>query len=180
MLPLPLLEVPAFGKGGAQRSRRGSLRAVTRVANGALCALHSLLGYGVADAHSIPGLSRCALHESVRAEVLERSLLFEPASNAPGSSSEEAALKELLRGRSVYEVGQVGCAVKPYGSGPVSLPKYLDNCLRLEDSLPSEYLLFLEGNHERVRNPDPELVGIKPYFDVVLERNRRNYVRFIR
>ena len=65
------------------------------------CALNSLLGYCSADGHSIPGLSRCALHESVRAEVLERSLVFEPAANAPGSVSEEAAFKELLRGRSV-------------------------------------------------------------------------------
>ena len=83
-------------------------------------------------------------------------------------------------GRSVYEVGQVGCAVKPYGSGPVSLPKDLDNCLSIQDSLPSEDLLLLEGNHERMRNRDPELVAIKPYFDVVLKRNRRTYVKCIR
>ena len=96
MPPLPLLDVPAVGKGGAQRSRRGPWRAVTRVTNGALCALNSLLAYGVADGQSIPGLSRRALHESVRAEVLERSLLFESASKAPGSTSEEAALKEIV------------------------------------------------------------------------------------
>ena len=91
------------------------------------------------------GFSRCALHESVRAEVLERSLPFEPSSNAPGSSSEEAALKELLRGRSVYEVGQVGCAVKPYGSGPVSLPNELNHCHRLEDHLALEDNFVLSG-----------------------------------
>ena len=111
-----------------------------------MSALNSLLGFGQAGSHSIAGStresvagsSRCALHESVRAEVLERSLLFEPASNAPGSHSEEAAIKELLRGRSVYAVGQVGCAMKPYGSGPVSLPNDLDNCFSLDDSLPPE------------------------------------------
>ena len=112
--------------------------------------------------------------------MLEHSLLLEPALNALGSESQEAALKELLRGRSVYEVGQAGCAVKPYGSGPVSMPKYLDKCLSLEDSLPSEDFFFQEGNHERMRNHDPELVPIKPYFDVVLKRNRRTYVKCIR
>ena len=108
MLPLPLLEVPAVGEGGSQRSRKGSWQAVTRVPNSALCALNLLLGFGSADGHSIPGLSRCALLESVRAEVLERWLFFDPASNAPRSESGEAALKELLRGRWVYEVRQVG------------------------------------------------------------------------
>ena len=109
-----------------------------------MCASSSLLGYSLADGYSIPGSFLCALHESVRAEVLERALSLEQASNAPGSVFEEAALKELLRGRSVYEVGQVGCAVKPYGSGPVSFPNDSDNCPSLGDSLPPEGL-FVSG-----------------------------------
>ena len=115
MLALTLLEIPVVGKGGSQRSRNWSWRAVTRVANGALRALILLLLFSCADGRSIPGLFRLALHESGRAEVQERSLLSEPASNVPGSArqSEEAALKELLRGRSAYEVGQVGCEVNP-------------------------------------------------------------------
>ena len=50
----------------------------------------------------------------------------------------------------------------------------------IEDSLPSEDFLFLEGNHERMRNHDPDLVPVKQYFDVVLKRNRRTYVKFVR
>ena len=39
---------------------------------------------------------------------------------------------------------------------------------------------FLEGNHERMRNHNPELVAVKPYFDEVLRRNRRSYIKFCR
>ena len=54
----------------------------------------------------------------------------------------------------------------------MTLPNDVDNCRSLEDSLPSEDFLCLEGNHE--------LVPIKPYVDVVLKRNRRTFVKLIR
>ena len=99
MLPLPLLELPFVGKGGTQRSRAGVRRAARRVANGALSAQNLLLGFD-----SLLGAARCGAHESVRAEVLERGLLFAPE-HPTARGTEEAALKELLRGRSVYETG---------------------------------------------------------------------------
>ena len=67
MLPLPLIEEVISGNGGSQRRRKGPARAATRLANGALSALNSLLGFD-----SLPGAPRNGVHESIRAEVIER------------------------------------------------------------------------------------------------------------
>ena len=100
-------------------------------------------------------LEQTSVHVSIRAEVIERALLFAlDRQNAVGS--DEAALRQLLKGQSVYAIDKTGCAVKPFGFGPVSLPKHLDNCPSLESSLPVEDLLFLEGDHERMRNHNPD------------------------
>ena len=153
MLPLPLIEEVISGNGGSQRRRKGSARAATRLANGALSALNSLLGFS----NSLPGAPRNGVHESIRAEVTERAFLFAPDhQNASDNISDEAALRQLLKGQSVYAIDKSGCAVKPYGSGPVSLPDNLDNCPSLESSLPLEDRHFLEGDHERMRNHNPQ------------------------
>ena len=113
MLPLPLIEVPAVGKGGGQRRRGAGRRAIVRLANGALSALNLLLGFD-----SQPGDPRCSFHEAVRAEALQRAEFFWPDGfDADASSidvyhrSDESSLRELLRGRSVYDVSRSGCSV---------------------------------------------------------------------
>ena len=121
MLPLPLIEEVVSGNGGSQRSRKSSARAATRLANGALRALNSLLGF-----NSLPGAPRGGVHVSIRAEVIERALLFAPDRQI-AVGSDEAALRQLLKGQSVYAIDKTGCAVKPFGFGPVSLLKNLDN-----------------------------------------------------
>ena len=167
MLPLPLIEEPVVGSGGFQRRRRAGARAVVRITNGALTALNSLLGF-----ESQPGPSWCGVHIAIRAEVEERACFFKP-DDPNAIASDEAALRELLRGRSVYDVSRSGCSVKPYGTGPVALPTDLIDCPNLSDVLPAADRLYLEGNHERMRNRDQQLDApiVKPYCDEVLRRN---------
>ena len=122
MLPVPLLEERPVGPGGSQRRRGGALRAVTRLANAALSTVNALLGFPLSSV----GEPSCGVHAVLRAEVLERSKFFQPEHPIAGDGiiqcTGEAALSELLKGRSVYEANASGCAVKPFGSGPVSLP----------------------------------------------------------
>ena len=177
MLPLPLIEEPAVGRGGFQRRRRGAARAAVGIANGALTALKSLLGF-----ESQPGPSRCGVHNAVRAEVVERVCYFKP--DGPNAiASDEAALRELLKGRSVYDVSRPGCSVKPHGSGPVALSTDLTDCPNLSDALPAADRLYLEGNHERMRNRIQQLDApiAKPYVDdVLLRTDQRTYVKVAR
>ena len=81
--------------------------------------------------------------------------------------SDEAALRELLKGRSICDVSRSGCSVKPYGTGPVALPTDLIDCPNVTDALPAADRLYLEGIHERMRNRDQQLDApiVKPYFD---------------
>ena len=177
MLPLPLIAEDSAGETVSQKRRRARLRLCTRLANGALSALNSLLGFY----HSQAGEPLCALHSTLRAETLDRASCFVECPNAE-VVSDESALNQLLRGQSVYSVDKAGCAVKPYGSGPVSLPSSVEGCQLLEDMLESDDLLYLQGDHERMRNHNPQLDASIPipYFDVVLKRNRRSYLKFVK
>ena len=118
MLPIPLIVEPAVGRGGAQRRRLGGGRAAVRLANNAISTLNLLLGFS-----SSAGDAGGSMHEAVRAEAVERSYLFRPdSSNADCARSDEAALSELLKGRTCYDVSRAACSVKPFNSGPVALP----------------------------------------------------------
>ena len=146
MLPLPLIGEPVVRRGGFQRRRLAGARAAVRIANGALSALNSLLGF-----ESQPGPSRCGVHVAIRAGVVERSCFVKP--HVPDATvSDEAALRELLKGRSVYDVRRSGCSVKPYGTGPVALPTDLSDCPNLTDALPAADRPYLKGKRERMRN----------------------------
>ena len=87
MLPLPLIGEPVVGSGGSQRRRRAGARAVVRIANGALTALTSLLGY-----ESQPGPSRCGVHSAIPVEVEDRACLFKP-DDPNAIASDDAALR---------------------------------------------------------------------------------------
>ena len=174
MLRLPLI---AGADTGSQRRRKPRRRAVVRLANGALSALNSLLGFPESGV-DVPS---CALHEDIRARTLDRATIFCERQDAEDVPSDESALRTLLRGRSCYSTDHAGCAVKPYGSGPVSIPTNIDDCRLLEEMLPQDDLRFLEGDHERMRNHNPELDAVPyPYFDVCLKRNRRSYLKFVK
>ena len=87
--------------------------------------------------------------------------------DAPLPSS-EAALKELLRGKSVYDTYLSGCAVKPYGSGPVSLPKGLSRSPQLHDCINPDDRQYLQGNHERMQTQESDTQFVAPNFDVAV------------
>ena len=100
--------------------------------------------------------SRCGVHVAIRAEVVERSCLFKP--HVPDAIvSDESALREMLKGRSVYDVRRSGCSVKPYGTGPVALPTDLNYCPNLTDALPAADRSYLKGNHERMQHSGQQL-----------------------
>ena len=133
MLLIPLIEEPCLGNGGSQRRRGGGHRAAVRLANNAVRTLNLLLGFS-----SSAGSSGGSLHDSVRAEAVERSYLFRPGGpNAHNAFlSDEAALAELLKGRTCYDTSRAACTVKPFSAGPVALPTDLICCPDLHSALP--------------------------------------------
>ena len=141
-----------------------------------MAALNSLLGYG-----SQPGPSRCGVHVAIRAEVVGVLVFFKPR-DPDAIVNDEAALRKLLKGRSVYDVSRSCRSVKPYETGPAALPTDSENCPNLADALPAVDRLYLEGNHERMRNCGQQLDApiVKPYFNEVLRRHRRTYVKCAR
>ena len=107
-----------------------------------------------------------------------------PPSDAPSS---EAALRELLRGRSVYDETSSNVTLAPFRLEQVSLPQAAGQSPELREILPDHALSYLEGYQERMLRPNSEVrdleeqVGhIQTYTDPALTRNRRVYCKFIR
>eukprot|EP00959_Pyramimonas_sp_CCMP1952_P342272 7170818-Pyramimonas_sp.AAC.1 len=90
----------------------------------------------------------------------------------------EAALRELLRGQSVYETDLAPRNLVSYLSGKVSLPDSLLDCRFIEDIVSPGCRSFLEENHKRMRL-EPESVNfdsmLRLYMDPVLKRNPKSY-----
>ncbi|CAK0789045.1 unnamed protein product [Prorocentrum cordatum] len=172
-LPLPLL-----GDAG-RRIRSRSCRArhfgrgarILSEVNGIVDAINWMSGY---DSQPGPanGMQRDVL---ARFEGLVRGRQPDAKLHEP-----QAALRELLRGRSPYD-GRIGpTTVASYSAGLVSMPTDVRDCPRLEDLLPGEALAFLQERQERMLRPAPLPTDIEPYFDSVLKFNRKEYRGLVR
>ena len=75
--------------------------------------------------------------------------------------SQQAAFRELLRGRSIYEdVANAGLNVARYFSADnVSLPESLEGLPYVDEAMPAELLHYLENAMERMTRSSSELEG---------------------
>ena len=84
------------------------------------------------------------VHAQVAARILECAAQCAPTSHAPTA---DAALSELLRGRSLYSDKPSDTSLAPFGSGTVSLPETVEDAPTLASLLPEECLAYLKGGH---------------------------------
>ncbi|CAK0795767.1 unnamed protein product, partial [Prorocentrum cordatum] len=92
----------------------------------------------------------------------------------------QAALRELLRGRSPCDGRGGPTTVASYSAGLVSMPTDVSDCPRLEDLLPGEALTFLQERQERMLRETPLPTDVEPYFDSVLKFNHKEYRGLVR
>ena len=92
--------------------------------------------------------------------------------------SPEAALRELLKGKSEYSRPDIPVALAPYNLERISLPSSLHDLPEAKDLLPVDARRFLLGEELMLR--DGEIVDTpKPYWDPVLANNKHHYRSFI-
>ena len=82
---------------------------------------------------------------------------WEPLGSVP---KPEAALKELLRGRSVYEIDFPEQNLASYQPSLLSLPSSVEGCPRLEEVLLADARHFLEEYQERMLRTRDEVAAL--------------------
>jgi hypothetical protein len=99
----------------------------------------------------------------------------------------EAALSELLRGRTTYNMGAGQITLAAYQPELLSIPDSLTGCPLITEVVREDARLFLECPAECMILSETEfleasgkLPDIKPYFDPKLKYNQKEYRRFIR
>ena len=121
--------------------------------------------------------------DSLQQEVLQRIQILANMTNDIGSfdkiPSPEAALAELLKGRSDYQQSAAPIALAPYSLERVSLPESLHGLPDAVDLLPPDARRYLEGKELMLRDDQPDETP-PPYWDPVLARSKRHYKEFIR
>ena len=124
---------------------------------------------------------------AMQQEVIDRveglMKVMEPTGRPPHT---EAAYRELLKGRSVYEVESGNVNLAAYQEELLSVPDDVRDCPLVSDVLPAGARHYLEAYHERMlRTPEEfeeaERTGphIQPYFDARLKYNKKAYYRFV-
>lgn len=98
--------------------------------------------------------------------------------------STEEAFRELLRGKSAYDVPH--CAVAAYKRGQVSLPESVATALSAKTVRSTTARDYLCGFKEKMLRSTEEMLEVqplldatRPYMDVQLQRRRRTYVAFL-
>jgi len=83
----------------------------------------------------------------------------------------EAALKELLKGRSEYEYPALPVTLARFELERISMPETLDDVPEVADLLPEEARQYLKSPELMVREDAPQEGLIKPYWDPLLRSN---------
>ncbi|CAK0831182.1 unnamed protein product [Prorocentrum cordatum] len=172
-LPLPLLgDAGRRIRGRSGRARQfGRENRIALEVNGIVDAVNWMSG-----CNSLPGPAN-----DMQRDVLAR---FEGLvrGRQPDAKLQEpqAALRELLRGRSPYDGRSGPTTVASYSAGLVSMPTDVSDCPRLEGLLPGEALTFLQERQERMLRESPLPTDVEPYFDSVLKFNHKEYRGLVR
>ena len=97
----------------------------------------------------------------------------------------KAALRELLRGRGLYQEDPSGDILAPFEPGIVSIPDHTDGCKNIVDMVGAVGQFYLEGDGQRMLRDRAEVeielteLGLKAYNDPRLEHQRGVYAKFI-
>ncbi|CAK0797401.1 unnamed protein product, partial [Prorocentrum cordatum] len=183
LFPVPMMAAP----GGSARGRRSQHRTRARqheveLVNRALRSLNWLAGFKGAAASPSPGATTLDKHAALQQHLLREAHRRQAAAPQVMPRA-EAALRELLRGQSVYETDLAPRNLVSYLPGKVSLPDSVLDCRFIEDIVSPGCRSFLEENHKRMRL-EPESVNFdsmpRLYMDPVLKRNPKSYRTFLR
>ena len=90
----------------------------------------------------------------------------------------EAALRELLKGKSEYNQPETPVALAPYNLERVSLPESLHDLPEACDLLPDDARRYLLGEELMIREGTP-VESPRPYWDPVLASSKKHYRLFI-
>ncbi|CAK0879112.1 unnamed protein product [Prorocentrum cordatum] len=183
LFPVPMMAAP----GGSARGRRSQHRTRARqheaeLVSRALRSLNWLAGFKGAAASPSPGATTLDKHAALQQHLLREALRRQAAAPQVMPKA-EAALRELLRGQSVYETDLAPRNLVSYLPGMVSLPDSVLDCRFIEDIVSPRCRSFLEENHKRMRL-EPESVNFdsmpRLYMDPALKRNPKSYCAFLR
>lgn len=134
-------------------------------------ALNWLNGYRLDNEFSGPPDD---MQEQVLKRVMHVTMQSWEKGKLPSIPKEEAALTELLRGRSEYEGSNLPVTLARFDLERISIPEDLSSAPCVEDLLPEEARQYLESPELMVRDEPPEDL-IKPYWDPALKSSRKNY-----
>ena len=136
-------------------------------------ALNWLNGYRLDNEFSGPPDD---MQEQVLKRVMHVTMQSWEKGKLPSIPKEEAALTELLRGRSEYEGSNLPVTLARSSTLSASLKsqRNLSSAPCVEDLLPEEARQYLESPELMVRDEPPEDL-IKPYWDPALKSSRKNY-----
>ena len=181
-----IFPLPVAASGRARRRRGWDRMAATLESEAAhsLNWLSGVDGNGPATTPPKPDLQKRVLADirSLTSEVRPAEPLFKPV-------CADAALRELLRGRSVYDTEDgFSSTMASFNPRLVSLPELeeVQESPDVRSVCPEDVSFWLEGNQERMlrcpfeRESLERLREIQIYTDPVLIRNRKGYERFIR
>lgn len=119
----------------------------------------------------------------LQAEVLQRNHVLATEAGELGSlehvPAPEAALRELLKGRSDYQQPDIPVALAPYRLERVSLPTSLHGLPQAEELLPDDTRRYLQGEELMLKDGAIEDAP-RPYWDPVLAKSQKHYKEFIR
>lgn len=170
----PLFKVPpGFSRRSAQRLSRKA-REIETVRE-AVDGLNWASGHGFL--HEDDGTA-----DGLQQEVLQRIQCLAKEAGNLGELERlpqpEAALRELLKGKSEYHQPEVPVALAPYNLEHVSLPESLHGLPDAQSLLPPDIRQYLQGCELMLKDGPPEAVA-PPYWDPVLANNEKHYRQFI-
>ena len=150
IFPLPCLPVEVPGP-CSRRAKAGVRRArmMTKRANAAVTALNWMAGY--IDVKTFEP-------NAVQHEVLARvEGLVRDQEPTTACLTAEAAWKELLQGRSLYEDGGANANLAAYQEELLSMPSDTSRCPDIKDILPSDVHHYLEAYQEQMLKEQHEI-----------------------
>ena len=176
--PLPLVPVskPVHCHGRRQSQRQDRARRLHEEMNEAVLSLNWLQGFGF----SAPPAGRLS---PLQLDSLERIRNLASAASDLGdlarAPTQEAALRDLLHGKTEYFEPSSPVSLAPYNLELISLPASLVDAPRAENLLGQDDLRYLQEQERIVRTEKPDTSHITPFWDPALKNNPRNYRKFL-
>ena len=177
LFPLPVPSLHSRWHGASRRSQQRSDRRSRgeETVREAVMALNWLAGYDFL--HGTDGEP-----DPLQVEVLQRIRELSKDAGNIGTlgyvPTPEAALRELLKGKSEYNQPEIPVALAPYSLERISLPASLHDLPEAKDLLPKDARRYLLGEELMLREGEV-FESPRPYWDPVLANNKRCYREFI-